>query len=67
MGGKLCIHPTQLPIVNETFSAGPDRVRWAQRVIAAHTAAPQGVSMLDGEMVDEAVVATARRVLASQE
>lgn len=61
--GKLCIHPRQVPAVNTTFTASPDEVAWAHRVIAA-TDGADGAIALDGQMVDRPVVERARRILA---
>ena len=35
MTAKLCIHPRQVPLVNDAFSYTPDELAWARRVIAA--------------------------------
>jgi citrate lyase beta subunit len=63
MRGKICIHPDQVGTVNEVFATAGD-VEWARATIAAYEAAEgQGAIAHDGEMVDLAVVARARRVL----
>lgn len=62
-GAKLCIHPAQVGIVNAAFSPGEAELAWARRVLEAagrHT----GAFQLDGRMVDEPVLADARRLLA---
>jgi citrate lyase subunit beta/citryl-CoA lyase len=64
--GKSIIHPRQIAPVHEVFTPSADDVAAARRVVAlAERAAESGVgaSALDGEFVDQAVVARARRVL----
>lgn len=61
-GGKLCIHPSQVVAVNDTFAPTAERVEWAHRVVESATTA-RGVFVVDGQMVDEPVVARAREIL----
>jgi len=64
--GKLAIHPTQVGPINETFTPDPERVEWAERVVAARDDAEaegRGVFAVDGEMIDAPLVAQAERVL----
>jgi citrate lyase subunit beta/citryl-CoA lyase len=64
--GKLCIHPAQIGIVNETFAPTATEVERARRIVAAFDRAErEGVAALsvDGEMVDYPVVERARRTL----
>lgn len=66
-GGKLCIHPGQVPVVNDVFTPSQDEVRWAERVISGYERAQRdgkGVLALDGQMVDLPVVQRARSILA---
>lgn len=60
-GGKLCVHPVQVGSVREAFRATPEEIEWARRVVAA--AATDGVSKVDGTMVDAPVLARARQIL----
>jgi citrate lyase beta subunit len=63
MRGKICIHPDQVPIVNEVFGEELD-VEWARATIAAYeSSGGKGVVAHNGEMVDLAVVRRARRIL----
>ncbi|WP_106476303.1 HpcH/HpaI aldolase/citrate lyase family protein [Phytohalomonas tamaricis] len=62
-GGMLCIHPAQLEPVHRAFSATPEELSWAHRVIAADNGA-QGAFSVDGQMVDAPIIARARRILA---
>jgi citrate lyase subunit beta / citryl-CoA lyase len=61
-GGKLCIHPAQVPIVERSFAPSSAELHWARRVVGA--VMPNGVGMVDGAMVDKPVVDRARRLLA---
>lgn len=61
-GGKLCIHPRQVPVVNDIFTPGADEVARARQLIAA--AAGGGARSVDGQMVDRPIVERAKRVLA---
>jgi citrate lyase subunit beta / citryl-CoA lyase len=64
-GGKLCIHPVQVPTVNTVFAPDPADVAWARRVLAAAAGADAdaGVLSVDGRMVDRPVVERARRLV----
>ena len=64
--GKWCIHPAQIPVVNEVFSPTDKEVDWAEKVIAAYeeaNAAGSGSLSVDGQMVDAASIKMARNVL----
>jgi citrate lyase subunit beta/citryl-CoA lyase len=61
--GKLAIHPRQLGILNKSFSPRPEQIREAQRILAAFAASGEGVTAVNGTMVDEAVVKRARQIL----
>jgi len=63
-GGKLCIHPAQVAVVNAAFSPSAAEFDWAQRVQAAFEAAGGGVFSLDDRMVDAPVLRLAQRTLA---
>jgi citrate lyase subunit beta/citryl-CoA lyase len=64
--GKSAIHPRQVPIINEVFSASPAEVAWAERVMAAFEAAGGAATRLaDGEFVDLAVAERARKLLSN--
>jgi len=67
MDGKTLIHPAQVAICNEVFSPSQAQVDTARRQIEAFEAAEaqgQGVAVLDGKIVENLHVATARKVLA---
>jgi citrate lyase subunit beta / citryl-CoA lyase len=64
--GKMCIHPSQVPVVNEIFSPSTADVEWSRKVIAAFEAAEKLGSAsiaLEGKFIDYPIVHRARRVL----
>ncbi len=66
--GSVCIHPRQVPVVNQGFSPSADERAWAARVVAADDAARAtglGAVLLDGRMIDRPIVDRARRWLAA--
>lgn len=65
-GGKLCIHPAQVAVVNAAFTPSAAEIDWAHRVVAGFSAAGGGVFSLDGRMVDAPVLLLAQRTLALQ-
>ena len=68
--GKTLIHPAQLNVANEAFSPSEAEVKLAQRQISAFEeceATGQGVAVVDGKIVENLHVATARETLAKLE
>ena len=63
-GGKLCIHPKQVDIVNRCFSPSADDVAWAQRVVDAFASSSGNAALLDGKMIDRPVLVRAQAILA---
>jgi len=64
-GGKLCIHPKQISVVNACFRPTDEEIAWAKRVLDA-TAASQGSAVaVDGKMVDVPVIRKAEEILES--
>jgi citrate lyase subunit beta/citryl-CoA lyase len=65
--GKTLIHPKQVDVANAIFAPGEDEIARAKRVVAAHDEAAakgQGVTLLDGRLVEVLHVAEAKRLLA---
>lgn len=65
--GKTLIHPAQLDVANAAFSPSDEEAELAHRQIAAFEetqAAGQGVAVVDGKIVENLHVATARETLA---
>ncbi|HET9598693.1 MAG TPA: CoA ester lyase [Anaeromyxobacteraceae bacterium] len=68
--GKTLIHPAQVPAAHAAFGPTPAEVEHARRVVDAHAAAVargQGVTVLEGRLVEGLHVEMARRTLALAE
>lgn len=68
--GKTLIHPAQLEIANTVFAPDEAALDLARRQIAAFdeaTAMGQGVAVVDGKIVENLHIVTARQVLARAE
>jgi citrate lyase subunit beta / citryl-CoA lyase len=63
-GGKLCIHPNQVDIVNRCFSPTDEDVAWAHRVVDAFALSRGNAALLDGKMIDRPVLLRAQAILA---
>lgn len=61
-GGKLCIHPRQVPLVNARFAPSPEEIVWAKRVLEAADKADGAAVAVDGRMVDRPVILKAERI-----
>jgi (S)-citramalyl-CoA lyase len=59
---KAAIHPSQITPINDALTPSPEAVAHARTVLDANR---QGVGVVDGQMVDEAVARKARRTLAA--
>lgn len=65
--GKTLIHPDQLAVANEVFAPSEAEIDLARRQIAAFEAAQaagQGVAVVDGKIVENLHIVTARATLA---
>ena len=65
--GKTLIHPAQLSAANRCFAPSADEIELAQRQISAFEeaeAAGQGVAVLDGTIIENLHIETARKTLA---
>lgn len=68
--GKTLIHPAQLAVANRVFAPDTAALDLARRQIAAFDAAlaqGQGVAVVDGKIVENLHIVTARRLLARAE
>jgi citrate lyase beta subunit len=68
-GGKACIHPRQVPIVERAFAPTVAELECARRVVGAYEAAAargQGVVRVDGAMVDRPVYERALDIVGDQ-
>jgi citrate lyase beta subunit len=66
--GKWCIHPGQIPVVNEIFMPMQAEIAWARRVLAEYQTAMRerrGSLAIDGKMIDAASVRMAERTLSA--
>ena len=64
--GASCIHPGQVPVVNECYTPSADEVAYAKRVVednAKAEALGRASFAIDGKMIDVPVVVRARRLL----
>ena len=66
MRGSVCIHPAQVPVLNEVFGGSADEAAAARRLLEvfdASVAAGKGAVSHEGRMVDEPIAVRARRFL----
>ena len=65
--GKLAIHPDQVAIINAGFTATPEELQHAQRIVDAFAqAGGAGAVQLDGKMVDKPHLTQALRLLSTR-
>jgi len=63
--GKMAIHPSQVPIINEVFTPNAEAIAKARAVVAAFEASPgKGAVAVGGVMHDRPHLARARQLLA---
>lgn len=64
---KACVHPAQIPTVNQVFAPTSREIAWARKVDDGFRAAHEqgrGVVLVGGEMVDAPIARRARAILA---
>jgi citrate lyase subunit beta / citryl-CoA lyase len=64
--GKLCIHPDQVPVVNDCFCPGEAELAHARRVVEAFAQAERdglAAIQVDGQFVDYPIVYRAQRLI----
>jgi citrate lyase subunit beta/citryl-CoA lyase len=67
-GGKLCIHPKQIPIANNAFRPSDADVEWARGLLTELAARPgDAVFSFRGGLVDRPVIERAKRIKAEAE
>jgi len=64
MTGKAARHAEQIPVINSIFTPSSDAVTHARSVIAAVGAAKGGTPVLNGHVVELAMIREAQRVSA---
>jgi citrate lyase subunit beta / citryl-CoA lyase len=63
-GGKLCIHPKQIPITNDAFRPSDEEVAWARGILDELATRPgDAVFSHNGELVDRPVIERAKQVI----
>jgi citrate lyase subunit beta/citryl-CoA lyase/(S)-citramalyl-CoA lyase len=62
--GKAAIHPATLAEINAAFTPSVEEIGHAERVIAAFQASPNGLAVLDGQLIEAPVVKAMEKVLA---
>lgn len=68
--GKTLIHPKTIGICNSIFTPSIEDVEWSRKIIAAHKAAEgrgEGVVVVDGRLIENLHVESARRLVAMSE
>ena len=68
--GKTLLHPKTIAAANEIFGPAPEEIAWSKRIIAAHAealAAGMGVAVVDGKLIENLHVESARRTVALAE
>jgi citrate lyase beta subunit len=64
--GKMVIHPSQVPVVNEVFTPSVPEIQWAIKVLTAAQQAERegkGAFALDGKMIDRPLIEQANLVI----
>ena len=64
--GKYCIHPDQVPVVNEIFGPAEAELSWAREAVRAYEEGEReglGAISLDGVMIDRPIYSRALRLL----
>ena len=68
--GKTLIHPKTIPTTNRVFTPSDEDVEWSRKIIRAHADAAaqgKGVVVVDGKLIENLHVESARRVVAQAE
>jgi Citrate lyase beta subunit len=68
--GKTLIHPKQVTLCNQAFTPRSDDVAWSRKIIDAHAAAAargEGVCVVDGKLIENLHVESAKRLVAMAE
>jgi citrate lyase subunit beta/citryl-CoA lyase len=62
-GAKMCIHPSQVDVVNDVFAPTVEELAWARRVVEHAESSEDGATALEGVMIDAPVLTRAKRLL----
>ncbi len=63
--GAMCIHPSQIAVLNEAFGASEAEIADARAILSAWEARTDGVVSHNGRMIDQPVAERARKLLQS--
>lgn len=63
MKAKTAIHPSQLEIINQTFSPNKDQIAWAKGVVEIYETKHQSLFSYQGKMIDKPVIERALKVI----
>ncbi|XP_044635692.1 citramalyl-CoA lyase, mitochondrial isoform X5 [Equus asinus] len=64
--GKQVIHPNQIAVVHEQFSPSPEKIKWAEELIAAfkeHQQLGKGAFTFQGSMIDMPLLKQAQNIV----
>lgn len=64
MNAKACIHPNQIPLVNQAFSPSREAILWAKKVVEAAKVNTAGAFSLEGKMIDKPIIERSQTTLA---
>jgi citrate lyase subunit beta/citryl-CoA lyase len=62
-GGKLCIHPNQVPVVNRSFMPSQQRIDWANKILHEAEAAGGGALAVERKLIERPVFVMAQRII----
>jgi len=68
--GKTLIHPKTIAVCNQVFTPAPEDVEWSRKIIDAHAAAAaegKGVVVVNGRLIENLHVESAKRLVAMAE
>ena len=65
--GKAAIHPSQVQVIQDAFSATPEEIACAHKVLDAYEANRGGVLLVEGQLVERPFVRAAQRGLDAAE
>ncbi|MFA8300378.1 MAG: CoA ester lyase [Hyphomicrobiales bacterium] len=61
--GKLAIHPSHVSIIQDKFYPEPHEIQYAHKVLSAFEEAGEDVCVVDGKMIDYALIRNCQRVM----
>jgi citrate lyase beta subunit len=65
--GKAVLHPSNIAAVNAAFAPTDQEVARAEAIVAAYEASPNGLTVLDGKLVERPVVLAQQRILKTRD